>query len=85
MGTVLLVTGLLTTAIGAWRGYAAARLALAPLVHDGDATRSLVEARRPVLARTRVRRFARRLGSAILWLLVASYGLFMVSVASVAR
>jgi hypothetical protein len=85
MGIVLVACGLTAAAIGSWRGYAAARSALAPLVHEGDATRTAVEAGRPVLARVRVRLFARRVASAVGWLFVAFYGLFMVSAGSVAR
>lgn len=85
MGIVLIGSGLLAAAIGGWRGYVAARAALAPLVHDGEPTRTAVEASRPLLARPRVRLFAQRLVAAIAWLFVALYGLFMVSVGSVAR
>ena len=77
--------GFLAAGIGLWRGYANARLALAPLVHDGDATRTAVEGGRPLLARSRVRTAARRVGAWVVWLVVAFYGLFLVSAGSVTR
>jgi hypothetical protein len=80
MGTLLVLAGLATAFLASWRGYAAARAALGPLVHDGEPTRTAIEAARPVLARTRVRRFARQVALAIGWLLVATYGLFLLSV-----
>lgn len=85
MGIVLLGTGVAATVIGLWRGYGAARAALAPLVHDGDPTRTAVEAGRPFLARARVRLFARRVALSVGWLVVALYGLFLMSVGSAAR
>ena len=85
MGIVLVTCGLLAGGIGLWRGYANARLALAPLVHEGEATRTAVDAGRPVLARSRVRLFARRVGASVGWLAIAFYGLFLMSAGSVAR
>lgn len=79
IGEILVVSGALTTGIGGWRGYAAAREALGPLVHDGDPTRSAIEAHRPLLARPRVRRFLRHLVIAVGWVLVALYGLYLVT------
>jgi hypothetical protein len=84
MGIVLIGSGLIAAAIGVWRGYSAARLALAPLVHDGEPTRTAVEAGRPVLARPRVRLFARRVAESLVWTLLAFYGLFMISVGAAA-
>jgi hypothetical protein len=66
--------------VGAWRGYAAAREAMAPLGHAGDPTRTAIEATRPFLARARVRLFVRRLMASVAWIAVALYGLFLVSV-----
>ena len=85
MGLVLIAAGVLTVAIGVWRGYGAARSALAPLVHDGEPTRAAVEAARPLLARTRVRLVVRSIVASLVWLIVAFYGLFMLSVGSDAR
>jgi hypothetical protein len=83
MGLVLVLCGLTAAAFGGWRSYALAREALAPLVHDGDATRTSVEAARPVHARSRVRLFARRVAGSVGWLVVALYGLFLAQVGSV--
>jgi hypothetical protein len=80
MSVVLMVTGLAALAIGAWRGYVAARLALGPLIHDGEPTRTLIEAGRPVYARSRVRSFARHVMVAVAWLAIAMYGLLLLSV-----
>jgi hypothetical protein len=85
MGFVLVGCGLTALAIGAWRGYALARDALAPLVHAGDPTRTAIEAARPVHARFRVRLLVRRVAAAAVWLVVALYGLFLVQVGSVAQ
>ena len=66
--------------VGAWRGYAVAREAIAPLAHDGEPTRTAIEATRPLLARARVRLFVRRLAASLAWIAVALYGLFLLSV-----
>jgi hypothetical protein len=79
---VLFASGAVAAIIGTWRGWVVAREALAPLVHEGDATRTLIDAGRPVHARMRVRRFARTVVVALGWLVVAMYGLFLVAVAS---
>jgi hypothetical protein len=83
MGAVLVLTGLVAAAIGAWRGYVNARLVLAPIVHDGDPTRAALEAAQPILARARVRRAARSLVTSLGWLAVAMYGLFLVATGEV--
>jgi hypothetical protein len=80
MGTILVLSGLMTAVLGTWRGYAAARAAVGPLVHDGEPTRTAIEAARPLHARSRVRLFARRVAVSVGWLLVATYGLFLLSV-----
>ncbi len=85
IGTLLLLCGATAAAIGSWRGYANAREALAPIVNEGDPTRAAVEAGRPLLERTRVRRFVRCAATSIVWLVVAMYGLFLVASAEVAR
>ena len=82
MGIVLIGTGAAAVAMGLWRGYASARAALGPLVHNGDPTRTLVEASRPFPGRARVRRFARHAAVSVAWLIVACYGLFLVSAGS---
>ena len=84
METVLLLSGLLVGAIGTWRGYANARLVLAPLAHPGDPTRSAVEATQPLAERARLRRAARALLAAVGWLVLAMYGLFLVASAETA-
>ena len=54
------------------------REAVGPLIHDGDPTRTAIEATRRVTDLPRVRLFARRLSVAIGWLAVAMYGLFLI-------
>ena len=85
MGLLLVLSGLTAAAFGLWRGYAAARGALGPLIHDGEPTRTAIEAARPLHARSRVRLFARRASLSVLWLVVGFYGLFLVAVGLVAR
>jgi hypothetical protein len=79
MGIVLVLTGFTAAVIGAWRSYAMLRDALAPLVHGGEPTRTAIDAARPVYDRMRVRLFARRVMVSLGWLLVAFYGLFLLS------
>ena len=85
MEPVLLLSGVLVAAFGTWRGYAHARLVVAPLVHPGEPTRTAVEATQPLAERARMRRAARNLASAIGWLVLAMYGLFLVASAEAAR
>jgi hypothetical protein len=80
---LLLLCGVVAVVIGASRGYAATRQAIAPLVHEGDPTRTAIEATRRVIDRPRVRLFARRVVVAIAWLAVAMYGLFMIAAGQV--
>jgi hypothetical protein len=75
---VLQLCGVIAVVIAASRSYAATREAVGPLVHDGDPTRTAIEATRRITDRPRVRLFARRLGVAIGWLAVAMYGLFLI-------
>jgi hypothetical protein len=84
MEPVLLLSGLLVAAIGTWRGYANARLVVAPLVHPGEPTRKAVEATQPLAERARMRRAARNLLAAVGWLVLAMYGLFLVASAEAA-
>ena len=79
VGFVLVACGLIATAVGTWRGYVVAREALGPKVHDhGDPTRRAIDASRPLIARMRVRTFARRTAVAIGWLFIATYGLALI-------
>lgn len=80
VGVVLVVSGLVAVVYGSWRGYIAARAALAPLAHEGDPTRTLVETTRPLHARTRVRLAVRHVALALLWLAIAMYGLYLLTV-----
>ncbi|HYO42710.1 MAG TPA: hypothetical protein VES19_05870 [Candidatus Limnocylindrales bacterium] len=80
LSAVLIATGLFATAWGCWRGYAAARAALVPLLREGEPTRALVDASRPVHARVRVRVAARHVVVSVLWLAIAMYGLFLATV-----
>jgi hypothetical protein len=84
VSAILLATGFVALGVGSWRSWMTAREALGPLIHEGDATRSAIEASRPIHARVRVRLFARRVTAAVGWLLVAMYGLYLVSAGSVA-
>lgn len=77
---VLILTGTVALAWGLVRGYLSARAALLPLVAEGEPTRTLIEASRPLYARTRVRTSLRRAVAAVAWLAVALYGLFLVTV-----
>jgi hypothetical protein len=77
---VLILSGTFALAWGLVRGYLSARAALVPILSDGEPTRGLIEASRPVYARTRVRTAMRHGAFAIIWLAVAMYGLFLVTV-----
>jgi len=85
VAVVLLVSGLALVVLGGWRGYANSRTALAPLVHEPEPTRAAVEAGRPFYRRSRIRRSVRAALSALAWLVLAMYGLFMISVATAGR
>jgi hypothetical protein len=80
MGVVLIVCGSVAVAVGVSRGYAVAREAVAPFAHEGDPTRTAIEATRPVFDRPRVRSFVRRLAVSVGWLIVAMYGLGLITV-----
>lgn len=75
---VLQLCGVIAVVIALSRSYVVTREAVGPLIHDGDPTRTAIEATRRVTDRPRVRLFARRLGVAIGWLAVAMYGLFLI-------
>jgi hypothetical protein len=80
MGILLTVCGLTALVLGAWRSYTVARDALVPIAHDGEPTRSKVEASWPIYRRSRVRRFVRRVVVSVGWLSIAMYGLFLLTV-----
>ncbi len=85
MGSVLLVSGLVATVVGTWRGYVNARDALGPVVHGGEPTRTALEGEQRVLDRPRVRRFLRNAAVSLGWLAIAMYGLFLISTAEAVR
>ena len=76
-GLVLTGSGFILFAVGLVRGYAFARRAISPLVHDGEPTRTRIEASRPLLLRPRVRTFAGRVALSIGWLGLSFYGLYL--------
>jgi hypothetical protein len=76
---VPLVAGLVAATYAAWRSYVAARSAIAPLVREGEPTRTLIEGTRPVYARSRIRIAVRNVAVALGWLVVAMDGLFLAS------
>lgn len=78
MSVVIEVCGLVAVVIAGWRSYVLVREALAPLAHDGDPTRRAIEASRPLPMRTDVRQSVRRVILSLGWLIVASYGLYLV-------
>jgi hypothetical protein len=80
MQLLLETCGIVAVVIGGWRSYAMAREALGPVAHQGDPTRTALEAGRPILERTRVRLFLRRVAISLAWLFVAGYGLYLVAV-----
>ena len=84
MAILLTLCGFIALTVGGWRSYSIARQALGPLVHDGEPTRTAIEAARPLQDRFRVRLFVRRVAAAVGWLVVALYGLYLASVGAVA-
>jgi hypothetical protein len=80
IGVVLLLSGLFAIVYGSWRGYLAARSAVTPFVRQGDETRRLIDAGRPVHARSRTRWVVRHAGFSLIWLGVAMYGLYLATV-----
>ena len=77
---ILVFSGLFVVAHGLWRGYAAARSALRPLLREGDPTRTRVEAAQPVHSRARLRLAARQAVLAVVWLAISLYGLYLATV-----
>jgi hypothetical protein len=82
VGAILLLSGFVAVTYGSWRGYAAARSALIPLLREGDETRSRIDAARPIHARARVRAAARNVVFAVAWIMVAMYGLYLLTAAA---
>lgn len=82
MAFVLILCGTTAAVIGVYRSFVLAREALAPLVHDGEPTRTALEDARPIHERPRVRRMAALVATSVGWLVVAMYGLFLVVRAS---
>jgi len=80
MAILLMTCGLTALVLGAWRSYVVTREALGPIVHDGEPTRTNLEATWPIYRRSRVRTFIRRLVISFGWLSIAMYGLFLVTV-----
>jgi hypothetical protein len=78
MGFLLILCGSIAALTGLYRGFVLAREALAPLAHEGDPTRTAIEATRPFPARPRFRRFVARALGAVLWLAIAMYGLYLI-------
>jgi hypothetical protein len=76
---VLEFCGAVAIVMGGWRSYAVAREALWPLAHEGDPTRTAIEATRPFPLRPRVKVFARRVAVSVGWLAIAFYGLYLVA------
>jgi len=83
MSVLLMSCGLVLAGVGTWSGYRNARDALAPAAHQGDPTRIAIDAARPLHERSAVRHFARSVVTAIGWLVLAMYGLFLASAGSV--
>jgi hypothetical protein len=82
MAFLLILCGTIAATAGLYRAFNLAREALAPLAHEGDPTRTAIEATRPFPARPRVRRFVGRVLGAVAWLAVATYGLYLIYWAS---
>jgi hypothetical protein len=82
MAILLTVCGLIAAIVGSWSGYASARTALGPIVHDGDQTRTAVETDQPIYRRSRFRLVVHRVLASLGWLVVAGYGLFLAAVGS---
>jgi hypothetical protein len=79
VAAILLLSGFVAVTYGSWRGYSAARSALIPLRRDGDETRTRIESARPVHHRPRVRFAARHVVFALVWIVVAMYGVFLLT------
>jgi hypothetical protein len=80
VAAILVLTGLAVAVYAVWRGYVAARAAMLPLLREGEPTRTLIDAGRPIHARTRVRVAARHVVVAVGWLTIALYGMYLATV-----
>jgi hypothetical protein len=80
VGAVLVLAGLVLFVYATSRGFGAARAALVPLLTQGDPTRTLIDATRPLREQSRVRIAVRSVAISIGWIVVAGYGLFLASV-----
>jgi hypothetical protein len=80
MDLILVLAGASAVILGVWRGHAVAREAIGLFVTQGDETRRLIDAARPVHERSRVRRSVHAVSVAVAWLLVALYGLYLATV-----
>jgi hypothetical protein len=80
LAPVLDICGGVLLVVGSWRGYALARRAVAPFVHD-DEPRGGSGAASPSATEPRGRLFATRVTLAVAWLAVAFYGLFLLAAA----
>ena len=80
LSAVLVATGSYLAVYGCLQGYLAARAALLPLARDGEPTRAIVDATRPLLARTRVRVAVRNVAVALAWLGISMYGMYLTTV-----
>ncbi len=78
---ILVACGLAAVSVGTWRGYANARDALVPVSGESEPTRRAVEDGQRLLARPRIRRFIRAAAIAILWIVIAMYGLLLIATA----
>jgi hypothetical protein len=85
VATLIATCGIIAAAVGTWRGYVVAREALGPFIHEGEPTRTAIDATRPILARARVRLLIRRGVVAVGWITVALYGLLLIEEASAVR
>jgi hypothetical protein len=84
VSSALAISGVFLVVVGSWRGYAAARTAIGPFLHEGESTRTAVEATQRLTERARLVLAVRRTGLAIGWLVIAMYGLFLVAAAGAA-
>jgi hypothetical protein len=78
MAFILILCGSTALTIGVYRSFVLARQALGPIIHEGDPTRTAIDAARPVHERERVRLVAARIAGSLGWLAVAMYGLYLV-------
>jgi len=81
MAWLLFGSGAVLPVVGFARGYAAARRAMTPFVHEGEPTRTAIESLRPLPMRPRFRTFASRVALSVGWLVLAFYGLFLIAAA----